>query len=48
MNVAPTGIGVVMLVGFLGGALIGLLASILFRACGAPVEVLGSVFSREG
>jgi len=43
MDVAPTGIGVVVLVGFLGGTLVGLLASVLLRAFGAPVEALADV-----
>ena len=44
---APTGIGLVMLVGFSAGAMVGLLASILLRAFGAPVEAATSDLFKE-
>ena len=40
----PSGIGLVMLVGFLSGTMVGLLASILLRAFGAPVEAVTDLF----
>ena len=43
----PTGIGLVMLVGFLAGSMVGLLASILLRAFGAPVEAVTTDLFKE-
>lgn len=43
----PIGIGLVMLVGFLSGSMVGLVASILLRAFGAPVEAATTDLFKE-
>lgn len=43
----PTGVGLVMLVGWLAGCMVGLLASALLRAFGAPVEAATTDLFKE-
>ncbi len=47
VEAGPTGVGAVVIAGFLGGLLIGLLASALLRMFGAPVEAMSQVIEHR-